>query len=242
MISTAMASLILLSNLPLTTNPGVESVYQRMLEATFKAETAAALKLEDVIQQIRDVWAARFGGFPSNQQPRKGAVYDKGKAPANQQPKQKQQVQVQRNTAIKGKGPNPSYSDQQSADNGSSQQKRKRPLRRGGKGKGAHSHMAGAPDNFQSDFVLASSAMHIADTPAIPAPTAHTMASFTAAGPSIRREKTTGAWKNPGRSTPPYPHVQRSRDLMSRLGVTPTIQTSKEFEGITSMRLLEPQL
>ena len=163
MISSAMASLILLSNLPLTTNPGVESVYQHLLESTFKAETAAALKLEDIIQQICDVWAARFGGFPSNQQPRKGTVYDKGKAPANQQPKQKQQVQVQRNTAIKGKGPNPSYSDQQSADNGSSQNKRKRPLRRGGKGKGAHSHMAGAPENH-SDFVLASSAMHIADT------------------------------------------------------------------------------
>ena len=235
MISSAMASLILLSNLPLTTNPGVKSVYQHMLESTFKAETAATLKLEDVIQQICDVWAARFGGFPSNQQPRKGTVYDKGKAPANQQPKQKQQVQVQQNTAIKGKGPNPSYSGQQSTDKGSSQNKRKRPLRRGGKAKGAHSHMAGAPDNFNSDFVLASSAMHITDTPAIPAPTTHTVASFTAAGPWIRCEKTTGPWKNPGRSTPPYPHVQCSRNLMSRLGVTPTIQTSKEFEGIASL-------
>ena len=179
MISSAMASLILLPSLPLTTNPGVESVYQHMLEATFKAETATALKLEDIIQQIRDVWATRFGGFPSNQQPCKGAVYDKGKALANQQLKQKQQVQVQQNTAIKGKGPNPSYSEQQSANNGSSQQKRKRPLRRRGKGKGAHSHIAGAPDNFNSDFILASSVMHIANTPAIPAPTAHTIASFT---------------------------------------------------------------
>ena len=92
--------------------------------------------------------------------------------------------------------------------------------------------MAGAPDNFNSDFVLASSAMHIANKPAIPAPTAHTVASFTAAGPLIWREKTTGPQKNPGRSTPPYPHVQHSSDLMSRLGVTPTIQVSKEFEGI----------
>ena len=233
-----MASLILLSNLLLTTNPGVESVYQHMLEATFKAETAAALKLEDVIQQICDVWAARFGGFPSNQQPCKGAVYDKGKASASHQPKQKQQVQVQQNTAIKGKGPNPSYSEEQSADSGSSQQKRRRPLRRGGKGKGAHSHMAGAPDSFQSDFVLASSAMHITDTPAIPAPTVHIVASFTAAGPLIRHEKTTGPWKNPGRSTPPYPHVQRSHHLMSCCGVTPTIQTSKEFEGIVSLEVV----
>ena len=92
--------------------------------------------------------------------------------------------------------------------------------------------MAGAPDNFHSDFILASLAMHITDTPSIPAPTAHTVASFTAAGPLIQREKTTGPWKNPGRSTPPYPHVQHSRDLMSRLGVIPTIQTLKEFEGI----------
>ena len=95
MINSAMASLILLSNLPLTTNPGVESVYQCLLEATFKAETAATLKLEDIIQQICDVWAARFGGFPSNQQPCKGTVYDKGKPLANQQPKPKQQLQVQ---------------------------------------------------------------------------------------------------------------------------------------------------
>ena len=95
--------------------------------------------------------------------------------------------------------------------------------------------MAGAPDNFQSDFVLASSAMHITNTPAIPAPTAHTIASFIAAGPSIWCEKTTGPWKNPGRSTPPYPHVQHSHDLMGHLGVTPTIQTSKEFEGTASL-------
>jgi len=44
-----------------------------------------------------------------------------------------------------------------------------------------------------------------------------------------------GPLEKPCRTTPPYPHVQRSRDLMSRLGVTPTIQTSKEFEGIASL-------
>ena len=235
MISASMAALILLSNLPLTTNPGHESVYQRLLETNFREETVEAMDLENIVQQIRDTWAARFGGFHPSQQPRKGATYDKGKAPANRPSQQKQQTQVQRNTAIKGKGPNPQYSEQQSADSGSSQQKKKRPFRRGGKGKGAHSHMAGAPDTYNSDFVLASAAMHIADTPALPAPTAHSVTSFSAAGPSTRREKATGPWKNPGRTTPPYPHVQRSRDLMSHLGVTPTIQTSKEFEGIASL-------
>ena len=198
-----MAALILLSNLPLTTNPGQESVYQRLLEINFKEETATVLDLESIMTSIREVWAARFGGFHQSQQPRKGDLYDKGKAPAHKPSQQKQQVQVQRNTAIKGKGPNPQYSQQQSADSGSSQQKKKRFRRGGGKGKGAHNHVAGAPDTYHPDFVLASTAMHIADTPSLPAPTAHSVASFSAAGTSIQCEKEKGLWKNPGRSTPP---------------------------------------
>jgi len=237
-VSPAMACLILLSNLPLTTNPGQESVYQCMLETTFAGWTPESLTPDKVTTQIRDVWGACFGGFHPSQQPRKGATYDKGKAPANK-PQQKQQTQVQRNTVIKGKGPNPQYSEQQSADSGSSQQKKKRPFRRGGKGKGkgAHNHTVGAPETYNSDFVLASAAMHIADTPSLPAPTVHTVTSFSAAGPSTRREKEKGPWKNPGRSTPPYPHVQRSRDLMSRLGVTPTIDTECNHT-LLKMRIL----
>jgi len=234
MISASLASIILISNLPMTNNVGQESVYQRLVETMFKDETVATFDLAKTVDSVRDVWAARFGSLPPSQQPCKGTTYDKGKALANK-PQQKQQTQVQWNTAIKGKGPNPQYSEQQSADSGSSQQKKKWPFRCGGKGKGAHSHMAGAPDTYNSDFVLALAAMHIADTPVLPAPTAHSVTSFSAAGPSTRREKATGPWKNPGWTTPPYPHVQRSRDLMSRLGVTPTIQTSKEFEGIASL-------
>ena len=208
MISLQMAAIILLSNLLLTTNPGQESVYQRLLESNFREETIASMDLTGIIQQIRHVWAACFGGFHHSQQHRKGATYDKGKAPANKPSQQRQQPQVQRNTAIKGKGPNPQYSEQQSTDSGSSQQKKKQPFRRGGKGKGAHSHVAGAPDTYNSDFVLASVAMHITNTPALPAPTAHSVTSFSAAGPSTRREKAMGPWKNPGQTTPPYPHVQ----------------------------------
>jgi len=236
MISASLASIILISNLPMTNNVGQESVYQRLVETMFKDESVTTFDLAKTVDLVRDVWAARFGGLPPSQQPCKGTTYDKGKAPANK-PQQKQQTQVQRNTAIKGKGPNPQYSEQQSADSGSSQQKKKRPFRRGGKGKGkgAHNHTVGAPETYNSDFVLASAAMHIADTPSLPAPTAHSVTSFSAAGPSTRREKTTGPWRNPGRTTPPYPHVQRSHDLMSCLGVTPTIQTSKEFEGIAAL-------
>ena len=47
------------------------------------------LALEPLVESIQDVWAARFGGFPAHSQPRKGALYDKGKSLANQQPKQK---------------------------------------------------------------------------------------------------------------------------------------------------------
>jgi len=107
-VSPAMACLMLLSNLPLTTNPGQESVYQRMLETIFAGWTPESLTPDEVTTQICDIWGARFGGFHPSQQPRKGATYDRGKAPAN---KPSQQMQVQRNTAIKGKGPNPQYSE-----------------------------------------------------------------------------------------------------------------------------------
>jgi hypothetical protein len=187
MISVPMASVILLSNLPLTTNPGQESVYQRLLESTLKDDVVTTLSLADLMQSIRDVWAARFGGIHPNQQPRRGTTYDKGKAPANKL-QQKQQTQIQRNTTLKGKGPNPQYSQQHNAESGDQHTKKKHPFRRGGKGKNG-------------------------------------------------REKSSGPWRNPSNpgGLSPYPHVKRSHNLMSRLGVTPTIQTSKEFEGITSL-------
>ena len=43
MISSSMASIILLSNLPMTTNFSQESVYQCLLEASFKEDTIASL-------------------------------------------------------------------------------------------------------------------------------------------------------------------------------------------------------
>jgi len=183
MISASLASIILISNLPTTNSVGQESIYQHLVETMFKDETATSFDLAKTIDSVHDVWAARFGSLPPSQQPHKGTTYNKGKAPANKL-QQKQQMQVQQNTAIKGKGPNPQYSEQQSTDSGSSQQKKKRPFRCRGKGKGAHSHMAGAPDTYNSDFILALAAMHIVDTPALPAPTAHSVTSFSAAGPS----------------------------------------------------------
>jgi len=183
MISGSLATIILISNLRMTNSVRQESIYQRLVETIFKDETATTFDLTKTVDSVRDVWAAHFGSLPPSQQPHKGTTYDKGKAPANK-PQQKQQMQVQWNTAIKGKGPNPQYSEQQSTDSGSSQQKKKQPFRRGGGGKGAQSHMAGALDTYNSDFVLASAAMHIANTPVLPAPTAHSVTSFSSAGPS----------------------------------------------------------
>jgi hypothetical protein len=163
-----MASLILLSNLPLTTNPGQESVYQCLLENTFKDWPIKSLSIEDIMASICDVWAAHFRGIPSNQQPHIDATYNKGKALATYKMQQKQQTQVQQNTTIKGKGPNPQYSQQQNAESGNQQQKRKHPFRRGGnKGKNAHSHVAGVSDTFNSNFILTSVVVHITDTPSV---------------------------------------------------------------------------
>jgi len=151
----------------------------------FKDETATTFDLAKTTDSVCEIWAACFGGLPPSQQPCKGTTYDKGKALANKL-QQKQQTQVQQNTTIKGEGPNPQYSEQQSTDSGSSQQKKKQPFQHGGKGKGAHNHVAGAPDTYNSDFILASAGMHIVDTPVLPVPTAHSVTSFSAAGPSTR--------------------------------------------------------
>jgi len=234
MISGSLATIILISNLPTTNSVGQESIYQHLVETMFKDKTATTFDLTKTIDSVHNVLAACFGGLPPSQQPHKGTTYDERKAPANK-PQQKQQIQVQQNTAIKGKGPNPQYSEQQSTDSGSSQPKKKQPFWCGGKGKGAHRHVAGALDTYNSNFILALAAMHITDSPVLPAPTAHSVTLFSAAGPSTQWEKAMGPWKNPGQTTPSYPHVQHSHNLMSCLGVTPTIQTSKEFEGIASL-------
>ena len=199
MISGSLATIILISNLPTTNNVGQESIYQCLVESMFKDETATTFNLTKTTELVCDVWAACFGGLPLSQQPCKGTTYDKGKALANKL-QQKQQTQVQWNTTIKGKGPNPQHSEQQSTDSSSSQQK-KWPFWCRGKGKGAHSHMAGAPDTYNSDFILALVVMHITDTPVLPVSTAHSVTLFSAAVPSTWWEKAMGPWKNPGEQT-----------------------------------------
>jgi hypothetical protein len=229
----SMAALILLSNLPLATSyVGDVSIYQRMFEGIMKDTSVANLTLDDISDSIRSVWSARFGHLKTHEQPKRGTFYycePKGKGRADQRPA----PQAQRNTAIKDKGPAPKHSDQQQRQSApaASNSRGKRPFRRSNRGgQKKASARAAAPS---SDFIIASSAIQIADQPSRPAPTAHTVAHISPAGLHTRREFEQGSSRLPG--TAPYPTVQRARSLMSRLGVTPSTQTSKNFEEITRM-------
>jgi len=85
-VSESMACLILLSNLLLATeNVGSTSLYQHMLEEVIRTTTISNLTLDDVFDNIRSSWAARFGHLPPSQHPHKSTFYvkeDKGKGPA----------------------------------------------------------------------------------------------------------------------------------------------------------------
>jgi len=237
----SMASLILLANLPLaTSNVGNTSVYQGMLETIMKENTITDLKLADICTAICTTWASRFGHLKPSEQPRKGTFYynePKGKGRADERPTPC--PQAQRNTAIKDKGPAPKHSEQQQQQKApaTSNSRRKRPFRRSNRGgqKKASAHVA-APS---SDFLIASAAITIADQPSQPAPTAHMVAHIAPTGITTRQEFEQGSSQLPG--TAPYPTFQRSRSLMSRLGVTPTIETSKKFEEITCQEEQEEQ-
>jgi len=219
-----MASLILLSNLPLaTSNVGNTSVYQGMLETIMKENTITDLKLADICAAIRTTWASHFGHLKPSEQPRKGTFYynePKGKGRTDEHPAPR--PQAQRNTAIKDKGPAPKHSEQQQQQKApaASNSRRKRPFCRSNRGgqKKASARVA-APS---SDFLIASAAITIADQPSQPAPTAHTVAHIAPTSITTRREFEQGSSRLLG--TAPYPTFQRSRSLMSRLGVTPTIE------------------
>ena len=78
------------------------------------------------------------------------------------------------------------------------------------------------------DFVLANPT--IVTEPTLPTPTVSSIASIGPTGTVIRQQKSHPPHRYPG--TAPYPTVQRSRSLMERIGITPTIETSKKFEEI----------
>jgi len=69
MISSSLAAIILISNLPTTNSVGQESIYQRLVETMFKDETATTFDLAKTVDSVRDVWAARFGSLPPSQLP-----------------------------------------------------------------------------------------------------------------------------------------------------------------------------
>jgi hypothetical protein len=106
-ISPSMAALILLSALPLSSDPTQDSVYQRMMEDYTASYTVPNMNLDTLTNAICNTWASRFGHLSESQKPRKGTFYipKRDKAP----PKK---LQANITSAIKDKPSPPTYSDQ----------------------------------------------------------------------------------------------------------------------------------
>jgi hypothetical protein len=116
-----MAALILLSALPLSSDPTQHSIYQHMMEDYTASFTVPNMTLDSLTDAICNTWGLHFGHLTDVQKPKKGTFYipkrDKGTT-------SKKQVNVmQKTTAIKDKTTPPMYSDQYKS--GSSQDKGK---------------------------------------------------------------------------------------------------------------------
>jgi len=120
-ISQSMATLILLSALPLSTDPTHDSVYQCMMEDYMATHTVPNMTLDTLTEAIRNTWYARFGGIPKSKRPHKGLFYLPKKEKAA--PKNSQANVAQKTSAIKDKLSPPAYTDQYKT--GSSQDKGK---------------------------------------------------------------------------------------------------------------------
>ena len=142
---------------------------------------------------------------------------------------QNQGQQANKLSAVKRKCDNPNFSNQQQGEGSQrqNQQNGNRPKRQHGqRGKGKQRQQQ------QGDHSHSHS--HIADpvivsTPSVPTPTTATIVEVTSAGPSKR--KLTTAPPAPSERTPgPYPNLNKALDLADRIGVKPTIQTTKTLE------------
>jgi len=65
----------------------------------------------------------------------------------------------------------------------------------------------------------------------------HSVASFSGSGLTIRTAKVQKPWKAPGNA--PYPVFHKAKSLAERIGITPTIQTVKNLEGVVKGALGE---
>jgi len=122
-ISQSIATLLLISALPLNADPAQQSIYQSMVKAYTQAHTIDKTDLDSLTEAIHTTWAARFRNIPKSKRPKCNTFYLDKPAPSK-----KQNVQVvQKTSAVKDKGPTPFYSSQQQT--GSSQNKGKAPAR-----------------------------------------------------------------------------------------------------------------
>ena len=125
-------------------------------------------------------------------------------------------------SAVKRKRGDPSFSNQQRGDN-QSQQSGDKPRQRGQRGKGKGKGK-GKP---QSDGHNHAHISHVADIASLGAPTMSTIAQISPSGVQKRTVSTPA----PKERTPgPYKSLNQALDLADRIGVTPTIQTTKTLE------------
>jgi len=238
-VSQSMAALILLSALPLSSDPLQDSVYQRMMEDYTAAHTVPNMDLDTLTESIRNTWASRFGHLPETQKPKKGTFYipKKDKAP----PKKLQANVTQKTSAIKDKPTPPAYLDQfktgSTQDKGQAhadtpgpssrkpadKKRNRRPIR--GKRHAHHALIDSHADYPHFEIThpaLTPSLLERINAPLTPSPephSEHTVASFQPLGGlTIRTAKEQKPWKAPGCS--PYPVFHKAKSLADRIGAT----------------------
>ena len=141
---------------------------------------------------------------------------------------QNQGQQANKLSVVKRKHDNPNFSNQQQGEGQrQNQQNGDKPKRqRGQRGKGKQ-HQQQQGDHSHSHSHIADPI--IVSTPSVPAPTTATIVEVTSAGPS--KCKLTTVPPAPSERTPgPYPSLNKALDLADRIGVKPTIQTTKTLE------------
>jgi hypothetical protein len=74
-ISQSMASLILLSTLPLSSDPSQDSVYQCTLEDYTTSFAVPNMTLDNLMDTIHTTWASCFGHLTEVQKPKRGTFY-----------------------------------------------------------------------------------------------------------------------------------------------------------------------
>ncbi|KAF9534452.1 hypothetical protein CPB83DRAFT_889439 [Crepidotus variabilis] len=249
LLSKALACMILISTLPLCTGNGkdgiaIDSVYQLFLGVwTEEARDPRTWTLNAMRKGIVQAWKAKFLHVPERDRPAKGTTYfnydKKGK-----------NSEANKSSAIKPKGSYPQHQQQQQPQQNAPQQQQQgeggnrcRNCQRGKGGKQQQAQLAIGSSavketlmNISPGFQF-SLAVQLAHPPP-PPPTASTVAHISSAGINTRRQPNLNPHYPTGMH--PYKPAHAARRLADRMGVTPTIETLKNFEKIAHIEEVPP--